>query len=492
MTELEISKLDKEALLSEKTIALILEEKDDLLRARLRVAAEDQAKQYGCKKAFSDLYKVAEGIVRGRPKNGSDRARSLTITEAVEVLSTDPALQAIKYNDMTGSLWVRGSPPWRCDESNYRPWVNIDYDFCLRYIEKNHGPISPEKLRTALMTVAYERRFNPVTELLDQLASYWDGQEGHIARLLPDFLGAEASDLTTEATKLVMLGAIKRAFNPGCKFDLCLVLVGPQGCGKSTLVRLLALDDDFFTDTAIDLNSERPAENIIGRWFVEFSELLSLRRARESESVKAFLTRTSDRMRLPYERIPEDFPRRCVFIGTTNDTDFLTDKTGNRRFLPIEVSGKGIKDIFSPDIAMPEIRQAWGEAMSIYQSGEYTLTMPERLLEEAEAKRTRFTVEDPDKVRIEAYLDRHPEIAVVCSSELFYNALDHYSTDRMTMLEARNINQIMSNLPGWKKTERKKRFRNYGIMYGYERTGVDNEADSWSFLDELPEKSLPF
>ena len=123
--------------------------------------------------------------------------------------------------------------------------------------------------------------------------------------------------------------AIARVYYPGCKFDYCLVLKGAQGKGKSTV--LAKLGGQWFNDSIFDINGKEALENLQGNWIIELGEMQAAKRA-DNEAIKAFISRRVDKFRLPYERRTEEFPRQCVFAGTTNLPEFLKDRTGGRRF----------------------------------------------------------------------------------------------------------------------------------------------------------------
>lgn len=168
-----------------------------------------------------------------------------------------------------------------------------------------------------------------------------------------------------------MLGAVSRAYKPGSKFDYTIILQGSQGIGKSTFLKLMALDDSWFNDSLDSLDSDKAVQSLTGSWIIELAELKSLARtAGGVESVKRFLTATQDKYRIPYERRADTFYRQCVFAGTTNKDDFLQDETGNRRFLIIHTGvTKPFKSLFTPE-AMDDIKQAY--MISSRTAGGYT------------------------------------------------------------------------------------------------------------------------
>ena len=234
----------------------------------------------------------------------------------------------------------------------------------------------------------------------------WDG-ESHIENLLQDYLGVEKTRYSSEAMKLFMIGAISRAYEPGCKFDYMIVLVGEQGIGKSTFLRRLAMSDAWYDDNFNTVEGDKAVERLRGMWFVELAELLAAKRQKEVESIKAFLTSTIDTYRPPYGRRTVQRPRRCVFAGTTNNEHFLTDVTGNRRYLPLRTDRRRVrKSLFDDEEAVRvDIEQAWAEALHIYKMEHPRLVMPKDLYDDVKAVQESFLEEDPRVGIIQSYLD---------------------------------------------------------------------------------------
>ena len=196
-----------------------------------------------------------------------------------------------------------------------------------------------DNLLEAVKSHAEENRFNPVVKWLDGLV--WDGVE-RLSTWLPKVVGAADDPLNRAIGELLIKGMVARARYPGTKFDYCVVFEGPQGCGKSSLVRKLAEGpgEGYFTDAPglVGMDNKERAELIGGKWVVELAELSGLARS-EAEAVKAFLSQSFDRYRPPYGKVAIDRPRVCVFVGTTNASSYLSDSSGNRRFLPVPCTG---------------------------------------------------------------------------------------------------------------------------------------------------------
>lgn len=228
----------------------------------------------------------------------------------------------------------------------------------------------------ALRRVAHERRFHPVRDYLAGLK--WDG----VPRLdtwLVDVCGAEDSEYTRAVGALSLVACVRRVRAPGCKHDAMLVIESEkQGVGKSTLLRRLAVRDEWFADKApLDGDPRELMEAVAGKWIVEVAELRGVKDARSGEAVKAALSRQVDVARMSYRREPESRPRQCVFFGSTNDVGgYLHDDTGNRRFWPVRVQDEefSLKGL--------EVDQLWAEAVVREARGE-GLELPREAREEA-------------------------------------------------------------------------------------------------------------
>ena len=134
------------------------------------------------------------------------------------------------------------------------------------------------------------------------------------------------------------MAAIKRIYEPGCKYDIMVCAVGGQGAGKSTFFRFLSINDEWFSDDLKRIDDEQVYRKMQGHWFIEMSEMLATENAKSVEEIKSFISRTKETYKIPYETHPEDRPRQCVFVGTSNDLQFLPfDMAGNRRFAPVKV-----------------------------------------------------------------------------------------------------------------------------------------------------------
>jgi hypothetical protein len=211
---------------------------------------------------------------------------------------------------------------------------------------------------------------SPVHPVKDYLSSLeWDGVErvGHPethASWLTTYGGAEDSSYTRAVGRLILVAAVRRIYQPGCKFDEMLVLVDPQqGTDKSGVLRLLARREEWFTDSMpLAAREKEVIEHLAGRWIVENSELNGIKH-NQVEEIKGFLSRQVDRARLAYGRMVTSAPRQCVFFGTTNSDSFLRDLQ-NRRFWPVRVTSFDLKAMER------DVDQLWAEAAVAEHAGE--------------------------------------------------------------------------------------------------------------------------
>lgn len=381
----------------------------------------------------------------------------------------------LRKNELAYAPYVFGELPW--DESNkVREWTNEDDAHLIAFIENEYHIYNKEKLMNAISTTADYNSYNPVKDMLEQRHLQWDEQP-HIENLLSDYLGVTKDEYSVEVMKLFMLGAVTRAYHPGCKFDYVPIIYGTQGCGKSTFCRLLAVDDEWFDDNFNTIEGDKAAEKLRGLWIAEMAELLATKKAKEIESIKSFITSRRDRYRPPYGRRTENRDRVCVFIGTTNSEHFLTDRTGNRRFLPLIADGtKAKKSLMIPENhkqAIIDINNAWGEAMELYSqaNGEPVLMLPEHLQNKALEMQNRFLEDNPTVGKIQEYLDNCTSERV-CVLEIWEKAMG--MSGEPSRFETNNIHTIMqTEITGWEKDPKRQRCGEYGRQTCYKRITGD-------------------
>ena len=393
-----------------------------------------------------------------------------SIKNCLTVFQHDPLLSgAIAYNLLTDRTDV--IKPLGYDRSPSASMTDTYMKYIRLYLEENYGLTSEKKIMDAADLAAHQNSYHPVRDYLNSLT--WDGTE-RIRYCLHHFLGAEADEYTFQALRLFLLGAIHRAFRPGCKFEVMLCLVGGQGAGKSTFFRLLAGKDEWFSDDLRKLDDENVYRKLQGHWIIEMSEMIATANAKSIEEIKSFLSRQKEVYKIPYETHPADRLRQCVFGGTSNAMDFLPlDRSGNRRFLPVQVCPEQAEVHILEDEAASRtyLQQVWAEAMTIYRAGGWKLTFSPEMVRYLKEHQKDFMPEDTKAGMIQAFLDSYTG-DTVCSKQLYKEALNH-AFDEPKQWEIREINEIMNQcVTGWTYFSNPRSFAGYGRQKGWEREKV--------------------
>jgi predicted P-loop ATPase len=303
--------------------------------------------------------------------------------------------------------------------------------------------VSRDMAGACMQSIALENPYDPVREYLDGLPK-WDGV-ARLGNLLKDYAGALGNQnwIRTVSTKF-FISAIARAMEPGCQVDTVLVLMGKQGGGKTSLVRVMGAG--FHVETSLDLHNKDAVMTAAGNWLVELGELASLRKS-DIESSRNFITRKEDQIRLPYGRSIRTIPRRCVFIGTTNSTTPLQDPDGSRRYWVVAV---GRVDT----AGLEKVRgQMWAEALHYYKQGvSWWLDDAETEIAENEARA--FEAEDPVRQTIIAWLStnrKRPEYISTHDIATSWLGWQSYQINTATLS---NIGRELNKL-GWPRKKKR-------------------------------------
>lgn len=241
-------------------------------------------------------------------------------------------------------------------------WTDADDAGLRRFLEMYYQIESPSKIRDAVDLAMLSCVRHPVREYLDSLT--WDGVP-RVDSLFIDYLGAEDTQYVRAVTRASLVGAVARIMKPGCKHDHTLVLIGPQGCGKSTT--LGKLGKQWYSDSLYTMSGKEAYEQLQGFWIIELGEMAAARKS-EVEQIKQFISKRSDNYRAAYARRTEEHQRQCAFFGSTNDSDFLRDYTGGRRFWPVVVSDAS--ENRAQSLTEETVNQVWAEALEMYKAGE--------------------------------------------------------------------------------------------------------------------------
>ena len=422
-------------------------------------------------------------------KDGNGRFEK-TINNVVLVLENDPLLKGKIVTDEFASCGMAlGRLPWDAREEKRR-WKDADDASFYRYMETFYGITGREKLDNGLLIVSSQNRINDVKQYLQGLK--WDGIK-RVDRLLVDYLGAEDNAYSHAVIRKLLCAAVARAVKGGVKFDYMPILTGPQGIGKSTFLSILG--KEWFSDSLTTFEGKEAAELIQGTWINEVGELTAFTK-QETQTIKQFLSKTDDIYRAAYGRRTEKYPRRCVFCGTSNDSEFLKDSTGNRRFWPVDVGEHpAVKSVWKD---LPgEVDQIWAEAYMLYVLGE-ELYLPKEIEALAEQQQEEHKESSGKEGLIREFLEKpvplkwdqmsimerkqflqgtlagmdKMELAArekVCAAEIWvecFNGEQKY----LKRMESTEINGILSGIKGWKRNKSVRRYGPYGTQKGFERT----------------------
>lgn len=394
----------------------------------------------------------------------------LTMQNFLTIFRNDKHFDNLRFNELSYRYekYINGK---------YEEWKNVDDSKAMEYIETKYKLYHEKKFENSIRIAFYENQYHPIKQILDAIS--WD-KKPRMENLFIKWLKCEDTDYAREVTRLVFAGGINRIYNPGCKFDDVCVLVGTnQGEGKSSFVKWLALEDKFFAEVKnIDSKDDKAA--LQGKWICELAELMAVTKTKEVEEVKSFITTQTDRYRMAYDKRPEDYPRQCVFIGTTNKEQFLTDKTGNRRWYPLKVNSVGYDLFDHKDEIKRDIIQCWAEAKSLYDENKLPPYADFNLLGEIREKQAQAVEDDYRIGMIESYLKNKDK---TCILELWKNALDN-PFSKPTRKESNDISLILQSLKGWVRGKNE-RFEEYGTQLCWYKTKEQQKADLFSDLPEI-------
>ena len=364
-------------------IAVSILEKQ-LVELRRRVNTTGDVRRAPVRLPWASLLRIDAG---GAPERNE--------ANVITALSLDAAFAgALMFDEFRQEIIVARSLPWDpAGTAHPRPWGEGDDVRCAEWLQRHEINVPPVVVGRSVVAVSRNIRIHPVRDYLEALA--WDGTP-RLDAWAVTYLGAEDTPLHRSMAALWMISAVARIMQPGCKADHMLILEGPQGIRKSTALKVLA-SEPWFTDELAELGSKDAAQQMRGIWIIEMAELDAIGQADVSR-IKAFLSRTTDRYRPPYERYVVTVPRQCVFAGTVNPDTYLRDETGNRRFWPLRCG----------DIDLDGLRrdrnQLWAEAVARYRAGAPWWIEDRALVAEASAAQEARYQGDAWDARIERWL----------------------------------------------------------------------------------------
>lgn len=421
------------------------------------------------------------------------------IANIILILENDPALAGHIVHDLfTGMDSAKDGLPWN---KNANQWTDTD-DANLRvWLEKHYDITGKEKIADALTAVLTRHSYHPIRDYLSGLT--WDGVP-RLDRIIIDYMGAEDSELNRAMSRKHFVAAVARVFNPGCKYDYCLIMSGAEGIGKSTLLRVMG--GRWFNDSITTLEGKEGMEQLRRAWVVELGELSSIKRS-DVEQVKAHLSKQVDIYRAAYARRVLEHPRQCVFCGTTNEALFLKGDTGNRRFWVIPVVAELRKYRDWSEAIRRDRDQLWAEAVHYYKQGE-PLYLSEEL--EAQAKQRQQDFNDDNDDPIVAMLDKYLNTLLpvnwdtmdiqarrsylrdpdplqaegtvkrdkVCAAEFICEQLGKDMADKDYKYLCRRVSKMIGDRPEWERVSSTKHAAKlYGTQRGFRRVEQPDEDD---------------
>lgn len=342
----------------------------------------------------------------------------------------------VEHDDFSDRDYIRGLPgfgPHLDDKAMNRLRLQVDEQFRLS--------VGKEFFYDVVSDAALANRRHPVREYLAGLS--WDGTP-RLDTWLSAYASAEDSEYTRAVGALVLVAAVRRVRQPGCKFDEMLVLEGPQGKGKSSLLATLAVREDWFSDDLpLNADTKRQMEALAGRWIVEAGELKGMRKG-DAEALKGFLSRRVDRARMAYGRAPTELPRQCIIIGTTNSDKYLKDSTGNRRFWPVRTGELRLSELAR------DRDHLWAEAAAREAAGAPIRLDPALYAAAADAQEDRL-VGDPFMEILQPMLG---EAVGKIATEDVWKILDRADRTRRSQDDASRLGEVMRRL-GWERKYRR-------------------------------------
>lgn len=365
-------------------------------------------KQKEVKEVFGDMSIEDDITWEENLKRDKKGAVLVTVPNMKLIFSHDINLKdTIRYDEFAEKMMIVKPLAWRKNYNTYASWQDADWSSLYNYLAVRYGFTGrsyKEVAKDVFNELQYERRYHPVKEYLELCEKMWDGTK-RADTLFADFLGAENSRYNRMVCHKMLLGAVRRIYRPACQFDTMCVLVGAQGGGKTSFLQRLG--KGWFTNSIKDLSNKDALQQLGGNWIIELGELSAMKRS-DIDSVKNFITRTTDSFRPAFGKEVKDRPRQCVLFGTCNDTNFLSDMSGNRRFWIVDCEqdrnkarqlGYRVADKLTPEF----VDQIWGEVMSWGMNE--PLYLPEDIIEKAQEQEEKYSAASEMLDVIRNYLD---------------------------------------------------------------------------------------
>lgn len=378
-----------------------------------------------------------------------------------QIMHHDPLLSGLfTYNELSDKIYMTR------DLGQYKKGYNIESVevYIMVHLSKMYGVnYTSGSVFEAMINEAFNNRFNPAKDYFREAYKQYDGKK-RMENVFIEYLGAEDNEITRKMTRIFFEGLVMKVKNPFIKFDRVLDLVGGQGVGKTWIMNKLGGFGRFYTDEITSFEDKDSLLEMTKNIIVNDDEM-AITNKTSFESLKSFISKTRINVRKAYARTSRDYGKGFVIVRSTNNIEYLRDKTGNRRFMSMSVSNarktKNVKDL-SED----EVMQILGEAMSLYGTNN-ELTQDQLLTEEElETVQQPSQYITPEEEELRIYLSTNPQIKFISTRSLVENALGVNNFAGNSSL-GRKVAYYMSNMGGWHKTTKK---INGIATRGYERT----------------------
>ena len=412
---------------------------------------------------------------------GKDKDKpDLTINNFLLIMLSDGKYGGIRYNDLRGVAEIHGKD--KNGNLTIATWNDAHEAESMSYIEEKYGLYSKERHTAALRMLFAERTYNPLVDIIESVK--WDGKE-RCKNYLTKWGKCADTPYVHEVSRLIFAGGIHRLYEPGRKFEDVPILMGDQGGGKSTLIRYLAINDDYFGEVK-QMDGQAAIEDLAGHWVMEIPEMSAFTKAKDQEAIKAFVSRQRDQYRKPYDRNPVELPRRCIFLATSNDRNPLVDKTGNRRWYPVECPGDRAYgyELYRRENEVREfVLQCWAEAREKMHTKEMQPFASAELLEDyAEAQEN--AMQDDWRVgAIASFLEKKDPGEMTCVREVCHMALSPNPDfpHEPSLIESKDIGKIIDRMKEWERV-------------GVRKVGSYGKQNAWKKKEDAPsgDDDFPF
>lgn len=411
-------------------------------------------------------------LIYDTDKDGNPKIRQCAENVARVILNDPKLARKIKEDTFGHRLMYLGQLDWRADGDNIGEWTDKDDSALRSYLHMKYRLRNKGDYEDGFNMALFENTYDPLVGYLDALE--WDGVP-RIDEALHYMLGVEKTEYNLAVFRLFLQGAVRRAYEPGCKFDNMIVLIGRQGDGKSTLFKFLACNEDWYTDNFNfrDTKNKATIEYMTGKWILEMGEMEVMKKDTvTSNELKAFISSQADDYRAPYDKRPQRRPRQCIFCGTSNDKNFLKDRTGNRRYWPIDchATEETKSRIFDYNLSRPYLQQVMAEAVAYYKEHPTDdLRLTRRIELMAEEAQDEHLEEDVWVQIIDDYLESDL-VGRVNAAYLYDKALGKDPADMRKGESNRIVTILRNDIEGWHEIGKAR-------LNGYGRRGICFERD---------------